>query len=83
MGKNKNMAKFSVADEDGKRFTLILFRDLEQFLETVEQKYGSRILQSFTENRAGCEVKMNVIYYPSINEFRGEQQLQFVMQNWN
>ena len=83
MGKNKNMAKFSVADEDGKRFTLILFRDLEQFLETVEQKYGSRILQSFTENRAGGEVKMNVIYYPSINEFRGEQQLQFVMQHWN
>ena len=83
MGKNKNMAKFSVADEDGKRFTLILFRDLEQFLETVEQKYGRRKLQSFTENRAGCEVKMNVIYYPSINEFRGEQQLQFVMQNWN
>ena len=83
MGENKNMAKFSVADEDGKRFTLILFRDLEQFLETVEQKYGRRKLQSFTENRAGCEVKMNVIYYPSINEFRGEQQLQFVMQHWN
>ena len=83
MGKNRNMAKFSVADEEGKRFTLILFRDLEQFLETVEQKYGNRVLQNFTENRAGYEVKMNVIYYPSINEFRGEQQLQFVMQHWN
>ena len=83
MGKNKNMAKFSVADEEGKRFTIILFRELEQFLEAVEQKYGSRVLQNFTENRAGYEVKMNVIYYPSINEFRGEQQLQFVMQHWN
>ena len=49
----------------------------------MEQKYGSRILQSLTENRAGGEVKMNIIYYPSVNEFRGEQQLQFVMQNWN
>ena len=83
MGKNRNMAKFSVADEEGKRFTLILFRDLEQFLETVEHKYGSRVMRNFTENRAGYEVKMNVIYYPSINEFRGEQQLQFVMQHWN
>ena len=83
MGKNRNMAKFSVADEEGKRFTLILFRDLEQFLETVEHKYGSHVMQKFAENRAGYEVKMNVIYYPSINEFRGEQQLQFVMQHWN
>ena len=83
MGKNKNMAKFSVSDEEGKRFTLVLFRDLEQFLESVEQKYGSKTLQDFMGNRAGVAVKMNVIYYPSINEFRGAQELQFVMQHWN
>ena len=83
MGKNKNMAKFSVADEEGKRFTMILFRDLEKFLETVEQKYGGKVLQDFMGNRAGAAVKMNVIYYPSINEFRGVQELQFVIQHWN
>ena len=83
IGKNKNMAKFSVSDEEGKRFTLVLFRDLEQFLESVEQKYGSKTLQDFVGNRAGVAVKMNVIYYPSINEFRGAQELQFVMQHWN
>lgn len=83
MGKNKNMAKFSVADEEGKRFTMILFRDLEKFLETVEQKYGGKVLQDFMGNRAGAAVKMNVIYYPSINEFRGAQELQFVIQHWN
>lgn len=83
MGKNKNMAKFSVADEEGKRFTMILFRGLEQFLETVELKYGSKVLQDFIGNRAGATVKMNVIYYPSINEFRGAQELQFVIQHWN
>ena len=83
MGKNKNMAKFSVADEEGKRFAMILFRDLEQFLGTVEQKYGRKVLQDFIGNRAGVAVKMNVIYYPSINEFRGAQELQFVIQHWN
>lgn len=83
MGKNKNMAKFSVADEEGKRFAMVLFRDLEKFLETVEQKYGGKVLQDFMGNRAGATVKMNVIYYPSINEFRGAQELQFVIQHWN
>ena len=83
MGKNKNMAKFSVADEEGKRFAMVLFRDLEKFLETVEQKYGGKVLQDFMGNRAGAAVKMNVIYYPSINEFRGVQELQFVIQHWN
>ncbi len=83
MGKNRNMAKFSVADEEGRRFTIVLFRDLELFLEDAEKKYGKNQLQKLIENRAGSMVKMNVIYYPSINEFRGEQELQFVMQHWS
>lgn len=83
MGKNKNMAKFSVADEDGKRFTMILFRELDRFLETVELKYGTSVLQKFLDDREKTMIKMNVIYYPSLNEFRGEKQLQFVIQQWS
>ena len=83
MGKQKNMAKFSVSDEEGRRFSVILFKELEQFLSDVEKKYGKHELQELVNSTGKSKIKMNIIYYPSLNEFRGETQLQFVMQQWN
>ncbi len=83
MGKNQNMARFSVEDEEKNRFTLVLFRGLEQFWQDVEKKYGKEKLDSLRENKQGSEIVMNIIYYPSLNTFRGRSQLQFILQNWN
>ena len=83
MGKQKNMARFSVSDEEGRRFSIILFRDLERFLSDVEKKYGTYEVQELMDNTGKSKIVMNIIYYPSLNEFRGETQLQFVMQHWN
>ena len=83
MGKLKNMAKFSVEDENGKRYSLILFRNLEGFLEDIEKKYGKNILDKFVNQNKNSGVEMNIIYYPSINEYMGRQEIQYVMQNWS
>ena len=73
MGKNKNMAKFSVEDEQGNRFSMVLFRHLEKFLEDVEKKYGRETLDLFVSQNKNSGVKMSVIYYPSLNEYMGKQ----------
>lgn len=83
MGKNKNMAKFSVEDEQGNRFSLVCFRHLEKFLETVGNKYGQEILDLFLNQNKHCGVRMSVIYYPSLNEYMGKREIQYVMQNWS
>ena len=83
MGKNRNMAKFSVEDEQGNRFSLVCFRHLENFLEDVGEKYGEDILDSFLNQNRHSGVKMSVIYYPSINEYMGKREIQYVMQNWS
>lgn len=83
MGKNRNMARFSVEDEAKNRFCLVLFRGWEQFQKDVEKKYGKDRLQALMENQKGEEIVMNIIYYPSLNTFRGRRQLQFILQNWN
>ena len=83
MGKNKNMAKFSVEDENGRRFSMILFRNLDQFLENVEEKYGNKNLQLFLNSKSEKIIKMHIIYYPSLNEYMGEQTIQFVIQHWS
>ena len=82
MGKNKNMAKFTVADEENNRFSLVLFRHWEQFQEDVRRKYGESGLDALLYRSAASPVKMSVIYYPSLNEYMGRQEIQFVMQNW-
>ena len=82
MGKNKNMAKFSVEDENGNRFSLVLFRHLDEFLEDIKKKYGQEIWESFMNQNRGCRVNMNIIYYPSLNEYMGKQEIQYVIQNW-
>lgn len=83
MGKNRNMAKFSVEDENGKRFSLVLFRGLEKFLEDIGKKYGQEILELFESQNKNSGVKMSVIYYPSLNDYMGKQEIQFVIQNWS
>lgn len=83
MGKNRNMAKFSVEDEQGNRFSMVCFRHLEKFLEEVEKKYGQEVLDSFISQNRNSGVKMSVIYYPSLNEYMGKQEIQYVMQNWS
>ena len=82
MGKNRNMAKFSVEDENGNRFSLVLFRQLEKFLEDVEKKYGQETLELFVGQNKNSGVKMSIIYYPSFNEYMGKQEIQYVIQNW-
>ena len=83
MGKNKNMAKFSVEDEQGNRFSLVCFRHLEKFLENVGNKYGQEILDLFLNQNKHSGVRMSVIYYPSLNEYMGKREIQYVMQNWS
>ena len=82
MGKTGDMARFSVEDENGNRYSLILFRNLDRFLKDVEQKYGEDVLNTFINQNKNSGVKMHVIYYPSINEYMGRREIQYVMQNW-
>lgn len=83
MGKNRNMARFQVKDEQGENYTLLLFRGLDRFNEYVSEKYGAKACDSlFQGNHASDEINLDVIYYPSINEYHGKIDIQFIMQDY-
>lgn len=82
MGKNQSMARFTVEDEQKNRFLLLLFRGWEQFKEDLEKKYGEETAAAWLEKGEGKMI-MDITYYPSINTFRGRQELQFILQRWN
>ena len=84
MGKNNNMARFDVMDENGCRYTMVCFRNLDKLTVCMEGKVGSdRTKQLFTNGlHPENAIIMDVIYYPNINEFRGRTSLQYVLQDY-
>lgn len=82
MGKSGNMAKFAVEDENGMRYSMVLFRNLDGFLKDVEQKFGPDVSHAFMNQNRNSGVKMHVIYYPSVNEYMGRREMQYVILNW-
>ena len=82
MGKNKDMARFTVEEEQGGRYQILLFRKLEEFLDKVEEKYGREMRENLQNGKAVPGLKMSIIYYPNLNYFMGKEEIQFIMQNW-
>ena len=84
MGKNKNMARFDVMDENKRRFTMLCFRNLENFTEYLEQKVGKEKTERLFAGGLYPEeeVVLDVIYYPNINEFRGKTSVQYILQDY-
>ena len=84
MGKNKNMARFDVLDEKGLRFNVVCFRNLDKLTEYLKQKAGKEKTERLFAGglTAGEAVMLDVIYYPSINEFRGKASVQYILQDY-
>lgn len=66
LGKNRNVLKLLVSDVHGTRMEALYFGDVDQCLETIEKKNG----------------RMNLTYYPDINEYMGRRTPQIIIQNY-
>lgn len=84
MGKNRNMARFDVMDENRMRYTIVCFRNLDKLMQYLEQKEGKEKTEKLfaTGLHPDEAVLMDVIYYPSINEFRGKTSVQYILQDY-
>ncbi len=79
-GKNRNVAKFDAADQEGRFFTLVYFGDVEGLVKFLSEKYGEEADRLFSG--AAASLPLTITYYPNINEFRGKRELEFVITNY-
>lgn len=78
LGANKNVGKYTVSCGENARFELIYFGDIAEFDDYLERKFGVDELEKlYTGNKNS--VVLSVVYYPDINEFRGNVSIQMVM----
>ena len=82
LGKNKNVGKYRVSDGAGHEYDMMYFGDLEEWHSFLRIHFGEDEV-SRLYNGGGCEIVISVVYYPDINVFRGQEQLQMIMQNYS
>lgn len=67
VGKNQNVLKMQVRDVMGTVMDAVYFGDVQKFLAYFEERKGN---------------KMAFTYYPKVNEYHGNKNLQIIVQNY-
>ena len=84
IGANGNFARFSVLVERNgqyRREELMYFGNLEKFCNFLDEKYGRGQAAALFEGRAQC--KISITYQIGVNSYRGNESLQYIMQNYS
>ena len=81
IGKEGQYLRLSIVNEKGQAMTGLLFRDVDDFEAAVIEKYSDRQWQALFSNE-NSEVKMDIVYEPSINEYRGSRNIQVLIENF-
>ncbi len=81
MGKDGQYLRITVGTENGGSMTALMFRGVEEFEKAVSNKYGQSVWQGLFSG-SGQSVSMDIIYEPSINEFRGNRSVQIIIENF-
>ena len=78
IGKNQNVLKFQMESTDGVRMEALYFGDPQEMLEYLSVRYSHAEVERMLQGRENA-VRMDVLYYPSVNEFRGMRTIQIVI----
>ena len=78
VGKNQNVLKMSVCNDDHTMMEAMYFGDVEAFDRFVSEIYGEEERKKMYTGQ-GSRVELAMTYYPSVNEYMGTKKLQIVI----
>ncbi|WP_297417151.1 single-stranded-DNA-specific exonuclease RecJ [Clostridium sp.] len=81
LGKNRNVLKLKLKTKLNRTLDAIYFGDISEFEEEIKDKYGKEELEKLYDGTYNG-VKMDLVFYPSINEYNGNTTIQVVIQNY-
>lgn len=81
LGANQNVIKMILESEKGTTMEGILFNDVTSFEEAIISKYDVEQLDKLYRG-IDTDISVDIIYYPSINEYMGKVSIQIVIQNY-
>ncbi|NFG25314.1 single-stranded-DNA-specific exonuclease RecJ [Clostridium botulinum] len=81
LGQNKNVLKIKLKTTSGRLIDSIYFGDIEKFEQDITKKYNYEELQKLYGGEFNS-VNLDLVFYPSINEYNGNVSIQIVIQNY-
>lgn len=81
LGKNNNVLKIKLKTKSDNFLDGIYFGDIFEFEEVINEKYGKEELQKLYDGVYN-DVKMDLVFYPNVNEYNGNTSIQIVVQNY-
>lgn len=75
MGADNRFLRLGIADRSKRRFDAPMFHDVDVFIDRLCRKYGEGALECLLQGLP-CDYRMNILYYPEINEFNQQRTLQ-------
>lgn len=81
IGKQKNMLRLNLLNEQGSIMEAMMFRNCEDFELFLQEKYGEAEVEKIYRGEPN-NIRIAITYYPSINEFRGNRKMQVTILGW-
>ena len=81
IGKNNNFLRFNFEDSKGYKFQAIYFKDIEELLECIAEKFGQNSVDLAFEGMPN-NIKLTLSYVPEINEYNGVRSIQMKVQGF-
>ncbi|MBO5208011.1 MAG: single-stranded-DNA-specific exonuclease RecJ [Lachnospiraceae bacterium] len=81
LGKNANVGKYKIMDEQGHTYDMIYFGDMDNWHDFLVRSFGEAEKERLYRE-GSREIVIQMIYYPDINVYQGRESLQIVMQDY-
>ena len=81
MGADKNVLRLKILDEKSGIMDGIKFNETGDFETMIAEKYGKEEAKKLFASRSK-KVKINIVYYPTINEFNGRRSIQINIEDY-
>jgi len=78
LGKNKNVLKFVLLSDNGRKFEAIYFNDIPEFETFISNKFGKAELYNIF-NGGENNIRLDIIFNIDINEYMGNKKVQLVI----
>lgn len=78
LGKEKTVLKLRLLTKNNITIDAMIFNDLENFESKVIEKYGNEELDNLY-NKSNNNISMDFTFYPSINEWNGNKNIQIIV----
>lgn len=81
-GNNRNVISMNVSNEKGTSIEAVCFEDSEIFMDYLKNKYSNQDIEAAMNGKEN-KLRLNIIYYPELNEYRGYKNIRVVIKRYS